>query len=180
MRRRSLLVLALLPLSACIFSRKAPPPPANGLTDANIAAIVVAANNVDIQYAQQAKGKSKNPDILGFAEMTFKDHTALNAAATALATKLALTPVANETALNIRDDGDIKREKLRELDGAAFDSAYAENEFAYHQTVWDVIEKTLIPSAVNPELKALLLAAQPAVGAHKQHAMNLRAKFVKR
>lgn len=141
-------------------------------SDANIAAIVLAANRVDIEYATLARGKTTNPEVLAFAKRTFDDHTALTAALTKLSERIALEPQENVTSLDIRDDGDEKRQKLRELSGAAFDSAYFAIEFAYHERVWGLIETSLIPSAKHPELKALLLEALPTLGAHKGHAMS--------
>ena len=66
-----------------------------------------------------------------------------------------------------------KREELSTLSGAAFDMAYAENEVAYHQTVNGALEKTLIPSAQNEELKSLLQTGLKLFTEHEKHAENL-------
>jgi putative membrane protein len=47
-----------------------------------------------------------------------------------------------------------------------FDKAYIDHEVEYHQQVIDAIDKTLIPSAKNEELKALLVKERPAFEAH--------------
>ena len=171
-RNVSLTILVAVSLTSCASWRPRTSAEPARPNDANIAAIVLAANRVDILYATLAKQKSRNPEVLAFATLTFDDHTALTTAVTRLAARLALTPIENVTSLDIRDDGDEKRETLRLLDGVAFDSAYFAIEFAYHERVWDLIEKSLIPSASHPELKALLLQAQPTLGAHKGHAMQ--------
>lgn len=163
---------SLLAFSACVTWRQRTPAAADQPSDPNIAAIVLAANRVDILYATLARQKSADPAVLAFAQRTFDEHSALTVSVTELAERLGLTPVENVASLDIRDDGDAKREVLRLLDGAAFDSAYFAIEFAYHERVWDLIEKSLIPSARHPELKALLLQAQPTLGAHKGHAME--------
>jgi putative membrane protein len=174
MRSRAvpLALSGLLALSACASGRQRTAPVADRPTDANIAAIVLAANRVDIRYATLARQKSTDPAVLAFAQRTYDEHSALTVSVTQLAERLGLTPVENVTSLDIRDDGDAKREVLRLLEGAAFDSAYFAIEFAYHERVWDLIEKSLIPSARHPELRALLLQAQPTLGAHKGHAME--------
>ncbi|HEX2229253.1 MAG TPA: DUF4142 domain-containing protein, partial [Candidatus Binatia bacterium] len=56
------LILAVVGLSAVATS-------AQGPNDAQIAAIVVAANQVDIVAAKLAKSKSSNPDIKDFAQL---------------------------------------------------------------------------------------------------------------
>ncbi len=69
---------------------------------------------------------------------------------------------------------------LRKLSGAAFDKAYVDHEVAYHQAVLDAVDKTLIPSAKNAELKALLVKVRPAFVAHLEHAKMLQASLSQR
>jgi putative membrane protein len=49
----------------------------------------------------------------------------------------------------------------------------------YHQTVLDAVDKTLIPSAKNEELKALLIKVRPAFVDHLEHAKHLQASLRK-
>jgi putative membrane protein len=149
---------------------------APGLSDANIAAIVVAANNADILYADLALAKSQDMEVRQFASMVRMDHESVNEAAAALVKRLGVTPVDNETSFDLRDDAETKRLILRDLEGAAFDSAYAANEVSYHRTVLGAIDDALIPSARNAELKALLVQVRPAVTAHLEHAEVLASK----
>jgi putative membrane protein len=150
------------------------------LSDANIAAIVVAANNADIAYADQALAKSRDAEIRQFAQMTKKDHETVNDVAVKLVTRLKVTPVDNEISFDLRDDSEAKRGVLRDLEGFAFDSAYIANEVSYHKTVLGAIDGALIPSAKNAELKALLVQVRPAVAAHLDHAESLAAKKTRR
>jgi len=62
------------------------------LTDPEIASVAVTANQIDIDYAVIAKEKSKNAEILRFAETMTNDHKAVIAQAVALVTKLKVTP----------------------------------------------------------------------------------------
>ncbi len=153
---------------------------ASGLSDANIAAIVVAANNADIMYAEMALAKSQDPDVRSFATMVKSDHQSVNRAAVELVTRLKVTPVDNQISFDLRDDAETKRLRLRDLEGFAFDSAYATNEVSYHTTVLGAIDAALIPSAQNAELKALLIQVRPAVEAHLGHARQLVENKTKR
>jgi putative membrane protein len=181
MTSRSFLVLPFaLTLGACsLFGRGAAESAApagaapSGLTDANIAAIVVAANNADILYADMALAKSQDTEVRGFATMVKSDHESVNRAAVELVTRLKVTPVDNQVSFDLRDDAETKRLRLRDLEGFAFDSAYAVNEVSYHTTVLGAIDAALIPSAQNAELKALLIQVRPAVEAHLGHAKQL-------
>lgn len=176
-RSTSLVALALLS-AGCWW--KAPEAPAPAITDANIAAIVVTANTIDIQYADLALAKSQDADVREFATMVKRDHQSVNETAGALVARLGVTPEMNSVAFDLRDDAETKRLTLRDFEGAAFDSAYAANEVAYHTTVLGAIDNALIPSAQNAELKALLVAVRPAVAAHLEHARELSAKKSRR
>lgn len=176
---RSFSRIALALASAACW-RSAPETPAPAITDANIAAIVVTANTIDIQYADLALAKSQDAEVREFATMVKRDHQSVNEAAGALVARLGVTPEMNSVAFDLRDDAETKRLTLRDFEGAAFDSAYAANEVSYHTTVLGAIDNALIPSAQNAELKALLVAVRPAVAAHLEHAKELAAKKSRR
>lgn len=150
------------------------------ITDANIAAIVVAANNADIKYAELALAKSQDADIRKFAMMTKMDHESVNKAAIGLVTRLKVTPVDNQRSFDLRDDAEARRLLFRDLEGFAFDSAYIVNEVSYHKALLAAIDGALIPSAKNAELKALLVSVRPAVAAHLDHAEVLAASQIRR
>ena len=66
------------------------------------------------------------------------------------------------------------------MKGTEFDKAYADHEVAYHQQVLDAIDKVLIPSASNAELKALLTKVRPAIAAHLDHAKMMVSSLAKK
>jgi putative membrane protein len=145
------------------------------LTDPQIAAIVVAANQVDIDAGNLALKKTKNPEVKKFAERMVTDHTAVNKAAVDLVTKLKVTPVESDASKGLTSGGAETRAKLEKLDGDAFDKAYVDNEVAYHTAVIGVLSSQLIPSASNAELKDALTGAKPAFEAHLEHAKQVQA-----
>lgn len=174
----SIASLLLLTAAGCRAPRTETAAPA--LADAQIAAIVVAANNIDILYADLALAKSQDAEIREFATMVKKDHESVNEAVGTLLARLGVTPVDNEISFDLRDDADTKRLIMRDLEGFAFDSSYAANEVTYHRGVLASIDDLLIPNAQNAEFKALLLQVRPAVAAHLEHATELASKKTKR
>ena len=147
---------------------------AQGVNDAQIASIVVTANQVDIDAGKLAASRSTNGDVKGFARLMVTDHTGVNKSATDLAARLKVTPQDNPTSQSLKADGDKNLAHLKTLKGAAFDKAYIDHEVAYHQQVIDALDKTLIPSAANAELKALLVKVRPAFVAHLEHAKHVQ------
>jgi len=140
------------------------------LTDPEIASIAVTANQVDIDQAAVAKARSKNSEILHFAETMTNDHKAVIAQAVALVTKLKVTPKDNAVSKKLNADAAKTISALKTKSGKEFDKAYVDNEVVYHKTVINVVENTLIPATTNAELKALLEKVVPALKSHLEHA----------
>jgi putative membrane protein len=160
---------------AGVFVLPVAAPSAQVVNDAQIASIVVTANKVDIDAGKLAASRSTSDEVKTFARLMVTDHTGVNKSATDLAAKLKVTPQDNPTSQSLKADGEKNLAHLKTLKGAAFDKAYIDNEVAYHQQVIDAIDKTLIPSATNEELKALLVKVRPAFVAHLEHARRLQA-----
>jgi putative membrane protein len=152
---------------------------AQGINDAQIASIVVTANQVDINAGKLAASRTTNAQVRSFARLMVTDHTGVNKSATDLVTKLKVTPQDNETSQSLKADGEKNVDSLKGLNGARFDKAYVDHEVAYHQQVLDAIDKTLIPESKNAELKALLVKVRPAFAAHLEHARHLQSSLAK-
>lgn len=166
------IAFATLFLAATTAAAQAP-------NDAQIASIVVTANQVDIDAGKVAQSKGSNAEVKAFGKQMVTDHTAVNKQAAALAKKLKLEPQDNPTSQSLKSGGAKNLKRLEKLKGAAFDKAYIEHEIAYHQQVIDAINKTLIPSAKNPELKKLLTTGLPLFEGHLQHARQIQTSLGK-
>jgi putative membrane protein len=152
---------------------------AQSVSDAQIAAIVVTANQVDIDAGKLAESMSSNAEVKKFAAQMVTDHTGVNKQAVDLVTKLKVTPEDNPTSQSLKAGGEKNIANLKGLKGAAFDKAYIDNEVTYHQAVLDALDKTLIPNAKNAELKALLVKVRPAFVAHLEHAKHVQSSLGK-
>lgn len=152
-------------------------PAAGGVTDPQIAHIVVTANQVDITAGELAQARSANPAVKEFAQRMVTDHSGVNKAATELVTRLGVTPEPSPTSEQLQQGGEQNVAALQGKTGAEFDQAYLANEVSYHQAVLDAIDQTLIPGAQNAELKALLQQTRPAVAAHLEHARQLQTSL---
>jgi putative membrane protein len=149
------------------------------LSDPEVASVAVVANQIDISYGEIAKEKSRNEDILKFAETMINDHKAVIAQAAALAKNLGVTPKDNAVSQKLLADAEKTKKMLRSKSGKAFDKAYIDNEVAYHKTVISAVETLLIPETENNELKGLLQNVVPALKAHLEHAIMVQNKIAK-
>lgn len=160
-----LATLALL--STPVFAQGTKP------TDPQIAHIAYTAGHIDVVAAKQALKKSRNKEVRAFAQDMVRDHSEVNKEALALVKKLKVTPQDNPTSRALSKQAAAERGKLAKLKGAAFDKAYVANEIAFHKTVDNALETTLIPSANNGELKGLLQTGLKIFQGHEQHAEHV-------
>lgn len=171
MKTTSLFALTFMAVSTAALAQS------GGINDAQIASIVVTANQVDVDAGKLAEARATNPDVKTFAKLMVTDHSGVNKQAVDLVTRLKVTPQDNDTSRSLKEGGDKNLAALKGLHGAAFDKAYVDHEVAYHQAVLDAVDKTLIPNASNADLKALLVKVRPAFVAHLEHAKHVQASL---
>jgi len=167
-------------LAASLFLVTASAQDKGGPSDPQIAGIVVAANQIDIDAGKLAKSRTRNKQVSEFAQLMITDHAAVNKQAGALAKKLGVTPAESPTSRSLKDGAAQNIANLKSLKSAAFDRAYVDHEVAYHQAVLDAVDKVLIPSAKNAELKDLIVKVRPAFVAHLDHAKMVQSSLAKK
>jgi hypothetical protein len=73
--------------------------------DAQIASIVVTANQVDIDAGHLAEAKAGSKDVKAFGQQMVTDHSGVNKQAVALVTKLKVKPEDNPTSQSLKSAG---------------------------------------------------------------------------
>ena len=147
------------------------------LTDEEIAAVVVAANEIDAEIGDLAVARGSSSAVQSFGRSMAVDHRGINRAAGELLDRLGVTPVENTISRSLRSDAAKTKEALGARTGHAFDAAYLAHEVAYHRAVIDAVDQLLIPAATNAELKETLVAVRPALVAHLRHAEQLQGSL---
>jgi putative membrane protein len=165
------------PLQAQALATKPARAAVAALDDATIVAIFDAANTWDIETSQVAAKKSQNKDVLAFADMMIKDHTAVRKLGRDLVAKLKVTPTPPGKDFPLYIDHVDAMKKLNETTGAAFDKAYIDHEVTYHQAVIDAVTKQLIPATKNAEVLDLENKVAPNFVAHLAAGKAVQAKL---
>ncbi|GAC1445387.1 MAG: DUF4142 domain-containing protein [Chloroflexota bacterium] len=148
-----------------------------GPSDPQIVGIVVAANQIDIDYGKLALVKSKNQQVREFAQQMVTDHSSLQKAVGDLGSKLSVTPAESDTSNSLKKQAQETTAKLNKLKGKRFDKAYVDNEVAYHKVVINANDNVLIANAKNAELKSALEGARPLFQGHLEHAESVQASL---
>ena len=148
---------------------------ADGPSDPQIVGIVLAADQIDVNYGNIALAKSKDKKVRDFAQRMVTDHSAVQQSVIGLAAKLGVTAEDSPTSEGLQGGARDVTAKLNSLQGKAFDKFYIDNEVSYHKTVTDAVDAVLIPSARNSELKSALEGAKPLFLKHEEHARMVQS-----
>ncbi len=170
-------VLLAIAFIGCAHAMESSNDSSNKLTDANIAAIVVGANKIDISAGKIALDRSQNNQVREFAQRMVTDHQSVLDSAVKLVTRLGVSPKNNDLVHALAKQSSEHEVKLKSLTGKEFDRLYIDHEVAYHEAVIEVVKTQLIPGANNQDLKDTLVSVLPAFDAHLAHCKNIQASL---
>ena len=140
--------------------------------DPTIVAIFDAANTADIETGKLAAERAENPSVREFGAMLARDHEQVRQLGRDLAKKLGVVPTPPKDAASAKAHA-AALALLRAKTGADFDRAFLQHEAAFHKSVIDAVNATLLPAIRNEELRALVVKVAPAFQAHMIAAQNL-------
>jgi predicted outer membrane protein len=124
------------------------------VNDAQIASIVVTANQVDIDAGRLAKSRSTNDEVRAFAELMISDHTSVNKSATDLVAKLKVTPQDNPTSQSLKVNKDLVPHTATSTAGT-FDSKNIQADRSWKLTTRKTGDFAYI-CTFHPTMKAML------------------------
>jgi putative membrane protein len=165
-------------------SAPAPRAPASSrivrVPDANTAAILLTYHNAALAAARLAATRARHRDVKLLARSIVTDHTALSSTLSRLLSEADITPREDDVSRLLRDQSAERRDELRDLEGAPFDSAYVENEVRYHEDLLVAIDRVFVPSARNARLREYVTAMRPTIAAHLALAEQIRGAIAGR
>jgi putative membrane protein len=129
------------------------------------------ANTTEIQLSTMAASKARSPQVKQIARKLASDHTKNRQQVQALAQKLNvnLTPSAGGSVT--ASDSAAMPADLQGKTGTDFDKAFVQHEIADHQSNIDKIEKQILPSIQNQQVKSYL---QKTVTEMQGHLSSLK------
>ncbi|HEX5580124.1 MAG TPA: DUF4142 domain-containing protein, partial [Gemmatimonadaceae bacterium] len=118
------------------------------LDDPTIVAIFDAANTADIETGALAARRGASPEVREFGAMLVRDHEHVRKLGRDLAKKLNVTPTPPKDDQGARDHA-AAMARLSSLEGPAFDRVFLQHEVAFHKSVIDAVQTTLLPAIRN-------------------------------
>ncbi len=150
--------------------------PQGGMTDANIVALLDAANKADSSGGALAAKKATDAEVKAFARLMMSEHHALRAAGQALAKQLGVEPKAPERDPLAPYVANEMKTLQSTAKGAEFDRVYIDNEVSVHQAVLDLANQARVTTQ-TPQLKELIEKAIPVIRKHLDQATALQKKL---
>ncbi|HZN99078.1 MAG TPA: DUF4142 domain-containing protein [Gemmatimonadales bacterium] len=150
--------------------------PKAGLSDANIVALLDAANKADSAGGAVAAKKATRADVKAFAQLMMSEHHALRKAGQDLAKQLGVEPKPPEKDPLAPYVASEMKALQSTPKGAEFDRTYIDNEVTIHQAVIDLANQARVTTQ-TPQLKELIEKAIPVIRKHLDQAMALQKQL---
>ncbi len=146
------------------------------MTDANILAVLDAANAADSSAGSVAAQKGMSADVKAFGRDMVRDHHALRKQGEELAKKINVTPQ-RPAGDNSLAEAAAWHDSLNAMPkGPAFDKAYIDHEVRAHEQVLQKAQDAFA-AAQNADLKAMIPKASALVQAHLDNAKKVQSKL---
>jgi putative membrane protein len=154
------------------------PPPAStepvALSDAQIVKVAETVDKGEIEQAKEAQKKSKNAQVKKLASHMIAQHTKSQKKGASLAKKAQLTPEDSPVASELSQKAEETLQTLKSAAPTELDQAYVDAQVKQHETVLELLNTRLIPSAVNADLKAQLEETRSMVQQHIEEARKIQ------
>jgi len=145
-------------------------------TDANVLDVITVANQGEIDYSQIAAEKASNVSVKQFAQKMVKEHGTMLESVKGLASRLGVTPAANDKANDLKEENAKDINDLNAKTGADFDKEFMEEQIDMHQETLDLLND-VDGRTTNADLKAAIAEAKPKVQAHLDEAKAIKDKI---
>lgn len=146
------------------------------MTDAQILAMIAAANKGEVDAGKVAETKATNADVHAFAHEMAQAHAAMLAKGKALAGRIGGASGAMSAADSINNANKMMGDKLKAATkGAGFDKQYVDAQVAGHEATLAFLQQAQ-GQAQNAELKTMITGAIPDVQKHLDQVRALQGK----
>jgi putative membrane protein len=169
------------PAPAATEGSEAPPVlPATGtgpmtkLTDGQIAQVLGAVDDVEIEQARFALDKTSDPAVRDYAKHMIEQHTAGKSAGSSLAAQNNLQLAESPKAKEVEEKGARMLAQLKAADANNFDITYLKSQEQQHAEVLTLIKDQLLPAVNDPALRAHLNSTRAEVDEHPEKAKALQ------
>lgn len=176
----SVLVVAGLAAAATREETAAPGMAQQGyrLEDAQVAGVVKAANESEIQAAKMALDRARSKEVKNYARMMQTDHKKNDQQLGAVLKTLGIEPQESEVSKQMREGSQKQAAQMAGMKGNAFDQAYIDSQVSAHREVLRQLDAALTEGqAHDQQFSTLLQQTRDTVQRHLEHAERLQQNY---
>lgn len=146
---------------------------AESLRDSQIMEVLKSVDQAEIEQATLAVNRAKDPRVKTFAERMIDQHSRSLKEGAAFMHTANIAPEDSTLAGQLQTKTGQTLQTMRGIDNSMFDSTYMAAQVKQHQEVLDLLDKRMIPSADNADLKASLKDTRAMVSNHLTEAQSV-------
>lgn len=143
------------------------------LTDGEILKVLTTVNSGEIAAAQVAQPAAQATAVKNYAAMMITEHSTANGQTLALVSSKHIAPTPSDLSMHLEAEGAALLVTLSQIPSANFDKVYMQTQLQMHAEVLGKIDTQLIPSASDPDVKALLVTIRASVAMHHDMAQTI-------
>jgi putative membrane protein len=145
-------------------------------SDAQLAAVLQAVNQGEIQQGQAAATRASAVAVKRFASHMVAAHRTMLGHQTAILSRAQITPSDNAVSNQLKSDAHAQLASLQAMRGREFDRAYVDAQVSGHSQALELLDR-IIPNLRNSELKNDVESARPRVEEHLREAERLQQEL---
>jgi putative membrane protein len=142
--------------------------------DAEIAAVLDAANRAEIQQAELARERAEAEEVRQYATALLSGHQSAVERQDMILQERGIPTRDNPMSQQLEQQAMQVQQELANLDGEQFDRAFLEAQMRQHQQLISMLEQQLIPAAQDPQYRAYLEQQLGSLQAHLRNAQRLQ------
>lgn len=145
----------------------------SSLNDNQLAAVLQAVNQGEVQEAQLAESKARSPEVKAFARRMLRDHGQALSQENASFSRLLIVPSANPISQQLQSEVQTHLSDLQGLRGNDFDRSYVGEQIKDHNNALELLDRA-IPNVKNAELKAEMQSLRAKIASHLAEAERIQ------
>lgn len=148
--------------------------PEGAMADAEIAAVLDAANRAEIEHAQLARDRAETNEVRGYATAMLTGHRAAVEQQDLILQERGISTRESPLSQQIERQAREVRQQLGDLEGEDFDRAYMQTQLQQHQQLLTMLEEQLIPAAQDPQYRMYLEQRRSNLMEHLRNAERIQ------
>lgn len=147
--------------------------PAEYLNEREAVGLLETVDDSEIENARLALERSKNDDVLEYARHMIADHED----ARRMIGETGIKGMGSEARRQVQDRTRMTANRLKRLEGGAFDRAYIASQVDNHQMVLDKIDQKIVPHAKTGAFATHVQDRRPVIQSHLDEARRLKSRL---